>query len=663
MAATTTAERPASQAAPARPGADVLRRADGVELIGEFEGSGFREPPLLARRDDGQVVQLTELLYAIAEASDGQRDVDEVAANVGDRTGRPVNGDNVAVLAEKKLRPLGVLALADGTTPELPKREPVMALRHRKPLLSERIVNAGSRPLTWLHLPFVTVCVLLTVVAFDVWLFGVHGIAGALRSAIYNPTLLLGVLASVVVATGFHEFGHTSACRYGGGRPGVMGVGFYLVWPAFYCDVTDAYRLSRAGRLRTDLGGVYFNAIFALLAGVAYFATGEEAILLVAVLQHVSMLQQLLPLLRFDGYYVLTDLTGVPDILSRIKPIFRSLVPGRNEPRVADLKPWVRVVVTAYVLTLVPLVLFFFAWVVIGAPRLFATVHDSFGLQLDRIGNAPGPAEATLGAIRVSMLVLPVAATLLSVSRAGRALTRGLVNWSQRSIPRKIVAAAAAAALVGAIGYIWWPNGDYQPIRPGERGTVGEALRAIPAAAGGRPSFTPEYEQRFAAVPTVRDTEATRSAERRGEVPPGTADRELRQGQEWGSSLWDDDTGAGGAEDPDGSDPGGMDDYSGGGDALPPAPSDPTVQPDGTTTTEPAPTGTTPTEPSPTPPSDTTPTEPSDTTPTEPSDTTSTEPSATTPTEPAPDGGALSTAPTTETAPTAPDSTTTSPTP
>ena len=40
------------------------------------------------------------------------------------------------------------------------------------------------------------------------------------------------------------------------------------------------------------------------------------------------VLQQLLPLLRFDGYYVLSDLTGVPDILSRIKPIFRSLVPG-----------------------------------------------------------------------------------------------------------------------------------------------------------------------------------------------------------------------------------------------------------------------------------------------------------------------------------------------
>jgi putative peptide zinc metalloprotease protein len=91
--------------------------------------------------------------------------------------------------------------------------------------------------------------------------------------------------------------------------------------------------LGRGGRLRTDLGGVYFNAIFALLAGGVYFATGEEAALLAASVQYVIILQQLLPLLRFDGYYVLSDLTGVPDILSRIKPIFRSLLrPRRPEP-------------------------------------------------------------------------------------------------------------------------------------------------------------------------------------------------------------------------------------------------------------------------------------------------------------------------------------------
>src|SRR5215213_3355506 len=93
--------------------------------------------------------------------SSGRRDLHQIAAAVTERCGRPVSADNVLYVAERKLRPLGVLALADGTTPELNKREPLMALRHRRPLLPERVVNAGARPLVWLHRPVVTVCVLL----------------------------------------------------------------------------------------------------------------------------------------------------------------------------------------------------------------------------------------------------------------------------------------------------------------------------------------------------------------------------------------------------------------------------------------------------------------------------------------------------------------------
>ena len=72
-----------------------------------------------------------------------------------------------------------------------------------------------------------------------------------------------------VLSAGFHEFGHAAAARRGGATPGAMGAGIYLVWPAFYTDVTDSYRLGRWGRVLTDLGGLYFNAIVAVgIAGV-----------------------------------------------------------------------------------------------------------------------------------------------------------------------------------------------------------------------------------------------------------------------------------------------------------------------------------------------------------------------------------------------------------
>ena len=151
-------------------------------------------------------------------------------------------------------------------------------------------------------------------------MFFEKGLASATHEAFDKPGLLLLVVAVTVLSAGFHEFGHAAAARYGGATPGAMGVGLYLVWPAFYTDVTDSYRLGRAGRVRTDLGGLYFNAIVAVGITGMWWATGYDALLLVVATQILQMVRQLTPLVRFDGYHVLADLTGVPDLFQRIKP-------------------------------------------------------------------------------------------------------------------------------------------------------------------------------------------------------------------------------------------------------------------------------------------------------------------------------------------------------
>src|SRR5207253_4717870 len=209
------------------------------------------------------------------------------------------------------------------------------------------VVGAITRVFWPLFLPPVVIAVLGGLVALDVWLFFFHGVAQSLRQTLYDPAFILLLLGLVVLSAAFHECGHATACRYGGAKPGVMGVGLYIVWPAFYTDVTDAYRLDKKGRLRTDLGGVYFNAIFILLTAAAYFVTGFEPLLLIIPLQHFEILHQLLPFMRLDGYYIVSDLTGVPDMFARIKPVLKSLIPfTKSEDSVKELKPWARAVVT-----------------------------------------------------------------------------------------------------------------------------------------------------------------------------------------------------------------------------------------------------------------------------------------------------------------------------
>ena len=362
--------------------AAVPQLATGVELIGEYEASGYKEAPCLVRRSDGQTIQLTPLLYATLEQIDGRRDPSQIATALGERLDRPVSADNVRYLVAEKLRPAGLVKDKDGRDPEVQKANPLLALRLRMQITGEEWTNRLTAPFAFLFRPWVVLPVVVGFVAVVAWVIGVRGVGAGARQLFYSPGLMLLTFALTIASASFHEFGHAAACRYSGGRPGAMGCGLYLVWPAFYTDVTDAYRLDRRGRLRTDLGGLYFNAIFALATFGAWAVTGVEALLLLIPVQVLQMVHQLLPFIRMDGYHILSDLVGVPDLFARIKPTLLGFVPGhRHQEKAAVLKPWVRVVVALWVVMVVPLLLFSLLTVVISAPRMVATAWDSVGLQ------------------------------------------------------------------------------------------------------------------------------------------------------------------------------------------------------------------------------------------------------------------------------------------
>jgi putative peptide zinc metalloprotease protein len=427
------------------------RLADGVELLGEYAGSGFREPPGLARRADGCVLQLSRMAYLVAAAVDGRRGMAEIAERVSEECGRRLASRDVEFLLERKLAPAGVVA-ADGPAEVPPGGPAPLALTAKTGVVPPPVVGAVSACFRPLFRPGVVGAVLAWLVALDAWILFEHGVARSAAQLVHRPILVLAVFGLVVFATVLHEFGHAAACRYGGARPGAMGVGLYLVWPVFYTNVTDAYRLDRRGRLRTDLGGVYFNSVFAVACGALFLLTGFEPLVAVIAIQHVQILQQLTPFGRLDGYYVLTDLAGVPDILSRIGPTLRSLVPGRDpEPRVAELRPWVRGVVSAYVLTVVPLVVLFYALLVVHAPGFFARIAASFRVQLAAAGAAFGDGHAgalALALVQMLVLALPALAVALLLARTARWLLR--LCWRRLTARPRLLAAATFAAGVAA---------------------------------------------------------------------------------------------------------------------------------------------------------------------------------------------------------------------
>jgi putative peptide zinc metalloprotease protein len=67
------------------------------------------------------------------------------------------------------------------------------------------------------------------------------------------------------------------------------------------------------------------------------------------------------------------------------------------------------------------------------------------------------------------------------------------------------LALVAGAALVAGLAVLWWPNGEYRPIQPGERGTVADAFRTIAEVPTGRPGLTEERVKELGGAPARAD--------------------------------------------------------------------------------------------------------------------------------------------------------------
>ena len=96
-------------------------------MLGEYKDSGYSQPPSLVRRADGQVIQMSPLLYQVTCQMNGVRDPAAIAKLVSADLGRSLNANQVRHLITAKLLPLGIVA-AEGA-PAVPCRRPIRCSR------------------------------------------------------------------------------------------------------------------------------------------------------------------------------------------------------------------------------------------------------------------------------------------------------------------------------------------------------------------------------------------------------------------------------------------------------------------------------------------------------------------------------------------------------
>lgn len=138
-----------------------------------------------------------------------------------------------------------------------------------------------------------------------------------------NPKGIVIYGLSIAFLKTVHEFSHAYTAKHYGNRVPTMGLAFIVLWPIPFCDVTDSWRMSsRSKRLRISAAGIIAELV---VAGFALFIWGisdNPTLKSIAfVFSSLSLLSTLLvninPLMRFDGYYLFSDITGIDNLQLR----------------------------------------------------------------------------------------------------------------------------------------------------------------------------------------------------------------------------------------------------------------------------------------------------------------------------------------------------------
>ena len=120
-----------------------------------------------------------------------------------------------------------------------------------------------------------------------------------------------------------HELGHAYVAKAYGCRVPMMGVALLVLWPVLYTDTTDAWRLdARRARLHIGVAGMAVELAVAALALTAWSFTPDGALrsmlfVLATTTWVMTLAVNLNPLMRFDGYYLLSDWMRTPNLEPR----------------------------------------------------------------------------------------------------------------------------------------------------------------------------------------------------------------------------------------------------------------------------------------------------------------------------------------------------------
>ncbi|MCH7727327.1 MAG: HlyD family efflux transporter periplasmic adaptor subunit [Planctomycetes bacterium] len=190
--------------------------------------------------------------------------------------------------------------------------------------LNERIGWLFSRPAVLTSLALALSALLLVVVHFETFVARLPSFHEffATKNWIWMALILGGTKI-------LHEFGHGLACKRQGGECHEMGVMLLVLMPCLYCNVSDSWMLSsKWQRAAIGAAGMYVELLLASICTFLWWFS-EPGFLnymclnVMFVCSVTTLLFNVNPLLRYDGYYILSDMLEIPNLRQKSTSILQ----------------------------------------------------------------------------------------------------------------------------------------------------------------------------------------------------------------------------------------------------------------------------------------------------------------------------------------------------
>ena len=280
----------------------------------------------------------------LLRALDGRDDADTVCRRFEKQFGQPLTRqdlDDFIELADSMnllvRDPVAARIIGGGSTS--PEKSRPAAKSEQSILFWRKSVFDPDRLFNWLEprirfvwtRSFVVISALAMLAAFGISWVNREELVSRFVDVLSWKTFFIAWLA-IVVATTCHEFAHGLTCKHFGGE--VHEVGFLAIFfiPAFYANVSDAWLFrEKSKRLYVTLAGGYCDLCLWAIAVFVWRATLQDTLAnyvawVIMTICGVRSFFNFNPLLKLDGYYLLSDLTSTPNLRQRGWETFMSHV-------------------------------------------------------------------------------------------------------------------------------------------------------------------------------------------------------------------------------------------------------------------------------------------------------------------------------------------------